>query len=135
MDPSQAEIYYDGKCLKIIFAVTANDKLPAKDYLDELLRTSSEDWDRIRRILCRLGDRGRVFNKQQFRSVGNGIFEVKAGSRRVLGCYVKAGYFALLCGFKKRGRKLPKTEKTKALKIRSEFEAKLAGQFQRGEKT
>lgn len=117
--------YYSGKILKIIFAMTSNNKMPAKDYF-ELIRPP--DWGKLDRILRRLGDHGRIKNKEQFRSVNDGLFEVKGGKFRLVG-YFLPGMFILTHGFEKRGggkkaNKFPDKERKKALEIKSNFKLK-----------
>jgi len=76
--------------------------------------------------LKRLGDYGKVVNKQQFRSVGESLFEVKGGAWRLIGYFIP-NHFVLTHGFKKRGggkaaNKFPSNQKKRALKIKQDFE-------------
>ena len=115
-------LYYDGSKFKILWAVSAGYSMPGKEFLDKL---GPPDWGKLDRILCRLGDRGRIINKEQFRSVGDGLFEVKGGARRLVGYFIP-DHFVLTHGFEKRGggkaaNKFPKKERQRALKIKEEF--------------
>ncbi len=115
-------IYYRGSKLTIIFAATMKDSMPAKAFLDAI---GPPDWGKLDRILHRLGDYRRVINKEQFRSVGDRLFEIKGGARRLVGYYIP-DHFVLTHGFEKRGggkaaNKFPKKERKRALKIKQEF--------------
>lgn len=115
-------IYYHGQILRIIFAVTVNGKIRAKDYFESINPT---DWGKLDRVLKRLGDKGRVINKEKFRSVDGGLFEVKGGKNRLVG-YFLAGHFVLTHGFEKRGggkkEKFPDNERERAIGIKKEFD-------------
>ncbi|OQY43426.1 MAG: hypothetical protein B6240_12450 [Desulfobacteraceae bacterium 4572_87] len=97
--------------------------MPAKEYLDA--RTPPE-WAKLDRILKRLGDHGKVKNIEQFRPVGDGLFEVKGGGKRMVGYFIP-DHFVLTHGFDKRGggksaNKFPPKERKKALKMKLDFE-------------
>ncbi|MFO7555294.1 MAG: hypothetical protein R6W88_08835 [Desulfobacterales bacterium] len=115
-------IYYYGSCLRIIFAVTNNGIIHARDYIESIDRSN---WGKLDRILKRLGDHGRIINIEQFRAVGDGLFEVKGGKNRLVGYFITA-HFVLTNGFEKRGggkkEKFPKNQRIKALSIKKEFD-------------
>ena len=115
-------IYYTGKILKIVWAVDSNDNINGKDYFESI---GVPNWSKLDRILHRLADKGKIINKQQFRSVGDGLFEVKGGAERLVGFFMP-GHFAVTHGFSKRGggksaNKFPENQRDKALRIRKEF--------------
>lgn len=116
-------LYYKGPRIRIIFAAIQKDSMPAKEYFDARIPA---DWTKLDRILKRLGDYGKVINKEQFRSVGDGLFEAKAGKRRLVGYFVP-DHFVLTHGFDKRGggksaNKFPPGERKRALSIKLDFE-------------
>jgi len=121
--PYRNIIYYDGKILKIIWAVSTGGNMDGKIYLESI---GPPDWGKLDRILCRLADHGKISNIEQFRSVGDGLYEVKGGARRLVGYYTP-GHFAITHGFEKRGggksaNKFPKNQREKALRVKAEFE-------------
>lgn len=116
-------LYYKGTRIKIIFAATPTNSMPSKEYLEERIPA---EWAKLDRILKRLGDFGKVKNKQQFRSVGDGLYEAKAGIRRLVGYFVP-NHFVLTHGFNKRGggksaNRFPSKERKRALNIKLDFE-------------
>jgi hypothetical protein len=116
-------VYFKGSKILIIWALTPKNSMPAKEFLDEMV---PPDWGKLDRILKRLGDYGQIRNKQQFRSVGGSLFEVKGGVRRLVGYFIP-GHFVLTHGFSKRGggksaNKFPPKERKRALKIKQDFE-------------
>ena len=120
-------LYYPGAVKTILFASTNNGKMPAKIYFDSI---GPPDWSKLDRILKRLADHGHVRNTEQFRSVGDNLYELKGGGFRLLG-FFKGGQFVLTNGFEKRGggksaNRVPPSERKKALRIRSEFEKQLS---------
>lgn len=68
-------------------------------------------------------DRGKIFNKEKFRSLtgSDGIFEFKSDAHRIL-CFILQGFnpksFVLTHGFKKEKGKTPKKEIDKAEQIK-----------------
>jgi hypothetical protein len=116
-------VYFRGSRILIIWASTTTGSMPAKEFLDA---TVPPDWGKLDRILKRLGDYGQVRNKQQFRTVGESLFEVKGGVRRLVGYFIP-DHFVLTHGFSKRGggksaNKFPQKERKRALKIKQDFE-------------
>jgi len=69
------EVLYKGEFYTVDLAITANDKCPAKKFLDGL---SKIDREIILRIVKRLADKGRVANPKQFKKIeGTDFFEFK----------------------------------------------------------
>ena len=119
-------VYYAGAKFKILYAQTNNGRMPAKVFFDSI---GKPDWGKLNRVLKRLANRGTVKNKELFRNIGDGLFEVKGGKCRLIG-FFKAGVFVLTNGFDKRGggkaaNRVPDKERRKALRIKTEFEASI----------
>lgn len=118
-------LYYDGKCRKIFFAKAHGGSIPAQEFLEEI--KNAAEWSKLDRVLTRLGDYGQIRNEEQFRSIGDDLYEVKEpGGKRLIG-YFRAGHFIVTHGFKKRGggkaaNKVPPEERARAIRIREEFE-------------
>ena len=73
-----------------------------------------------------MGDNGRIVNIEQFRPIGDKLYEVKGGARRLVGYFIP-GHFVLTHGFNKRGggksaNKFPKTQRQKAIRIKEDFD-------------
>ena len=115
--------YYTGRKLTVLLAEKTNGNCPAKDYLDGL---DNDKFSALDRIIHRLADFGKIFNKEQFRIIEDQIYEIKAKGHR-LPVIFKPNCFIITHGFPKRGggrsaNKFPPREKTKALGIISEYE-------------
>ena len=124
-------LYWSGKMLRICFARCFNGNIPAKEFLDFAKTEGVSTWGKLDRVLKRLSDYGRIRNKEQFRPVGDGLFEVKEGGGKRMVGYFSCGHFILTHGFEKRGggkssNKFPENERERALRIRSEFEIEFA---------
>ena len=117
-------LYYSGTRLRIIFARSKSKSLRSKDFLDSL---ESDSLMKLDRVLKRLEDYGKVFNTEQFKTIGDDLWEVKEpGGKRLIG-YFRPAHFVLTHGFEKRGggrsaNKVPAEEKERANRIREEFE-------------
>lgn len=123
MKPYKDTVYYAGTHYIILFAQTGKNRMPAKKFFDSI---GPPDWGKLDRVLTRLADRGKIINIEQFRSIGDDLYEVKGGRFRLIG-FFKAGHFVLTGGFEKRGggkaaNRVPDNERRKALRIKSEFE-------------
>jgi len=123
-------LYCSGKMRRIFFARSSNGDIPAKEFLDSAKRGSVATWGKLDRILKRLSDFGQIRNKEQFRPVGDDLWEVKEGGGKRLVGYFSYSHFILTHGFEKRGggkasNKFPPTERERALRIKSEFEMEL----------
>ena len=119
------QVYYSGRVLRVIWARRANGTFPARGFFDGL---SVPDKARIDRILVRLADEGRIFNKQHYRKIHceEDLWEVKGGAARMVCFTLFPSHLAIVCGFKKRGggksEQLPKGQIDKAIQIKKEFQ-------------
>lgn len=116
-------VYYRGGRLIIVCAVTTNNAMVGREFLDSI---GPPDWGKLDRIICRLADKGKIFNKEQFRPVGDSLFEIKGGAKRMVG-YFLPGHFVITHGFEKRGggksaNRFPGNQRKRALEIKSQFE-------------
>ncbi len=117
----KAGYFYRGRKLRIFYAIRKNGAQPASKFLDELKKNDPQYFAKIITLVRRLGDIGRITNKQQFRCEDDGIFAFKAFQVRLLGFYGPRGTFILTHGLKKKKQKLDQSELEKAKTIRHEF--------------
>lgn len=64
---------------------------------------------------------GKISDITKFRNEDDGIFAFKPKPDRYLSFFIKGKKIIITNGFTKRARKLPKNEKEKAMKYRSDY--------------
>jgi hypothetical protein len=119
----RTNVAYRGICLTVVYAIRADDSIPALDFFDGLDR----QWQaRFLTLYTRLGDSGRISNLEQFSKFGEGFWEFKAFRYR-MPCYYREGRQVVIThGFiKKKEGRAPEQEKTRACDIWREHEEKL----------
>jgi len=118
------EEYISGdKCS--ICALGIDGRYPLLDFIDENEHKYERDVSEIIRYMERLSEVGEIRNNTKFRSLGDGLYEIKSGTNGLrVTCFWYKGKL-LICGhcFKKGSQKTPKRHLRHALKLKSEFEA------------
>jgi hypothetical protein len=114
------EVLYKGNFHTIELAVTANERCPAKKFLNGL---SKDDIGKILRVIKRLADEGKVTNREQFKKIeGEDFFEFKNSQIR-MPCYFHAGGRLIIThGFIKKGDWIRPEEIDRMKRIRDEYE-------------
>lgn len=69
-----------------------------------------------------MGDVGKINDKTKFNNEGDKIYAFKPQPERFLCFFVKGKKIIVTNAFKKKTQKLPKDEKEKALKYKTEYE-------------
>jgi len=105
-----------GERAEVWYATRANGNREAQQWLESESHKIRAQFDFLFR---KIGDEGRIFNKEQFRNLGEGIFEFKRGPHRVL-CFRQENRFYLTHHFQKKGRKCPRKQIDRAMRIRAE---------------
>jgi hypothetical protein len=71
----EKEILYRGKFYTVELAVTANERCPAKKFLEGL---SYFEREKILRVIKRLADEGKLANREQFKKIeGEDFFDLR----------------------------------------------------------
>ena len=114
------EVLYEGEFHTVELAITANERCPAKKFLDSL---SNLDREIILRIVKRLADRGKVSSPKQFKKIeGADFFEFKNFQIR-MPCYFRAdGRIIITHGFSKKSDSIKPEEVDRMKRIRDEKE-------------
>ena len=114
------EVLYKGIFHTIELAVTANERCPAKKFLNGL---SKDDIGKILRVIKRLADEGKVTNREQFKKIeGEDFFEFKNFQIRMPCYFHAAGRLIITHGFIKKGDWIRPEEIDRMKRIRDEYE-------------
>lgn len=109
-------VVHKGNLRTIEYAVRANGSMPAKVFIEGL---DESDQRKIAVLFRRMGEHGSVPNREQFKSVGDEIFEFKKHQVRVF-CFRKENRWLLTNGYKKKRNKLDQNEIARAVRIMTE---------------
>jgi len=107
----------------IEYAIKRNGKRPAEKFLGSLVK---EDRSKLSHPLEKMANEGIVRNPQQFRCLGDKIFEFKSGQVRLL-CFQRGNSWILTHGFIKKQDKTRRKEIKKARAIMEEHLKVIAG--------
>ncbi len=72
-------------------------------------------------LFKRIGDFGQINDKTKFRYEGDDIFAFKPKPDRFLSFFVKGNKIIVANGFQKNTQKLPRQEKERAIRYRSDY--------------
>ena len=101
-------------------ALVVNKKCLIRDFINNL---KDQDKKQVTNLLKQRADRFLIHNEQQFRPLGNEIFELKTrGGVRILCFWDGQRNLVLTHGFFKPAKKLLKKEKEKAIKWLKEYQ-------------
>jgi phage-related protein len=85
------------------------------------LSTSQEQKRKFFILVKRMADFGKIFDKTKFRYEGDGIYAFKPQPDRYLSFFMKEKKIVITNGFWKKTDKLPRNEKTLAIKNMNEY--------------
>lgn len=107
-------------CKKTILYVLTGSKCWAREYIDTL---EDKDKSKLLALLNRIVDHGPPRNKEKFKHLEDGIFEIKSYQDRLPCFYDKNRRNALVIthGVKKKSPKLPREEIKKAKNMRKAY--------------
>jgi phage-related protein len=89
-----------------------------KDYL---LKLDSSSQQKVFYLFKRMADFGKINDKTKFRNEGDQIFAFKPQPERFLSFFVKGNKIIITNAFRKKNDKLPKNEKEKAIRCKSDY--------------
>jgi len=111
-------VAYDGACFTIEWYFDAKGQSQALDYYQSL---NDDDRVKVLKLFKRMGDGGEIKNKTKFMYEGDKFYAFKPQPDRFL-CFFYDGQRVIVTNaFRKKQQKLPKNEKTKALKIHDDY--------------
>ena len=119
MPKSGVRVFYEGNFHTVELAVTSDGSCPAQEFLEGL---SKNDLAKISRIIKRLADFGRIFNREQFKKIEPGFHEFKYYQIR-MPCYFKPNRRVVIThGFKKKTHRIGRAEIERIKRIKAEYE-------------
>lgn len=120
--PEREQIAYQGAAFTIEWYWNVGGESPPLEYFEDL---SENRQDSVLMLLKRMGDFGRIFDKTKFRNEGDEIFAFKPQPDRFLCFFAKGKKIIITNGFVKKGDKLPRREKERALRAKADFESRV----------
>lgn len=111
-------IAYDGDAFTIEWFFDKSGKSDALKYYETL---SDAQKRKTLMLFKRLGDHGRINDKEKFRNEGDKIYAFKSQPDRFLSFFYTGKKVIVTNGFRKKSSKLPKGEKQKATKKMGDF--------------
>ncbi|TAK78086.1 MAG: type II toxin-antitoxin system RelE/ParE family toxin [Gammaproteobacteria bacterium] len=115
-------IAFEGEKFTIEWYFNNRGKSISLDYLESL---DEEEQAKLFELFKLIGEVGVIKNKTKFRNEGDKIYAFKPQPHRFLCFFFKEQKIIITNGFHKKTDKLPKNEKDKALKIKSDYELRI----------
>jgi hypothetical protein len=111
-------VAYAGACRHIVYARALDGSHPAKDFFDGLPPNIK---NRFGVSFKKLGDTGKLFNKEQFKAIeGTQFFEFKCHRYRLICRFADGGLILLVYGCEKKKNKLDPEDIKRAERIYEE---------------
>ena len=111
-------IAYDGDAFTIEWFFDKSGESEALEYYESL----SDIQKRKTLILFkRMGDTGKIFDKEKFINEGDKIYAFKPQPDRFLSFFYTGHKIIVTNGYRKKSQKLPKQEKIRALDIKNNY--------------
>jgi phage-related protein len=115
-------VVYKGNAFTIEWYFDERGNSDARDYYEEL---SMERRVKLLKLVRLMGEIGKIFDTTKFRNEGDQIFAFKPQPDRYLCFFVTGKKIIITNAFEKKSQKLPTGEKDRALKAKSDFEARI----------
>jgi len=112
---------YVGSIFRIEYAICIDGSMPAKSFIEGEL--DEKEQHKLATLFQRLGDAGKISNREQFRKLEGALWEFKHFQTRVA-CFQDGPTWYLTHGFIKKKDKWPPSELTRAERIRGEHFAR-----------
>ena len=80
-------------------------------------------------LFKRIGDTGKIHNREKFKYIANGLFEFKSFQIRMI-CFHRSDGEIVTHGFRKKSQRTNKNEIAKALDIKNEIESAYPNMWQ-----
>jgi len=111
-------VVYAGECYTIEWYFDCTGYSQAYEYF---LKTSDSQKRKFFVLIKRMSEFGKISDITKFRNEDDGIYAFKPKPDRYLSFFIKGKKIIITNGFTKRVQKLPKNEKEKAMKYRSDY--------------
>lgn len=111
------EVIYEGDKFTLYWSLDKKGKCQAKEYFDDL---TVKRQDKALALFSLMGDLGKIRNETKFRSEGDGIFVFKPQPDRFFCFFMKGSKIYVTNAYEKKSQKMPKAQKTRALRLRGE---------------
>ena len=117
-------IVYTGEKFSVEWYFDENTKSQAMDYFNSL---DENEQRKLLYLVKRLGDFGVISDKTKFNYEEDGIWAFKPKPDRFLSFFTNGKKVIITNAFQKKCQKMPKTEKEKAVKCRTDYEERIKG--------
>lgn len=117
-------VLYKGNAFTIEWYFDERGDSEALEYYEEL---PMERRIQLLKLVRLMGEIGKIFDTTKFRNEGDKIFAFKPQPDRFLCFFVTGKKIIITNAFEKKSQKLPPGEKDRALKAKSDFEARIKG--------
>ena len=115
-------IAFEGEKFTIEWYFDNKGKSISLEYLESL---DNEEQAKLFELMKLMGDIGIIKNETKFRNEGDKIYAFKPQPHRFLCFFFEGQKIIVTNGFHKKTDKLPKNEKERALKIKSDYETRV----------
>ena len=112
-------VLYEGIKYIVECAIRMSGSSESEDFLDSM---TVPDRAKIMKLIKRLANVGRIYNKEQFEKIEGKIWQFKHYQTRILMYYLAGQRFALTHGYYKKGKRTPKPEIERANQIMNEYD-------------
>ena len=117
-------IVYTGEKFSVEWYFDENTKSQPMDYFNSL---DENEQRKLLYLVKRLGDFGVISDKTKFNYEEDGIWAFKPKPDRFLSFFTNGKKVIITNAFQKKCQKMPKTEKEKAVKCRTDYEERIKG--------
>lgn len=111
-------IAYRGKVFTLEWYFNDKEKSEALEFFVDLARDRQK---KIVHLFLLLGDVGKIFNEEKFRSEGDQIYALKTSDDRFLCFFFDGAKVIITNAYKKKTAKMPQKEKQRALKAKADY--------------
>lgn len=102
-----------------IYAVRDGDRIFEREYVCGL---PERDQEKVLRLYSRVGDHGPPTSQQKFRSLGDGLYELKSGAHRLFCFFQPGGRWVIRHGYRKQRQKADQREIERARRLWAQSE-------------
>lgn len=118
VDSNCEHIAYPGSKFTVEWYYNEKGKSEALNYYKKLDDTERA---KILALFVRIGDHGKINNKEKFRNEGDDIYAFKADQERFLSFFMKGKKIIVAHAFRKKSQLLPPKEKDIAIKRKDDY--------------
>lgn len=116
-------IIYKGEYFTVEWYYSEKGISQPKEYFEELGDGSKS---KLLYLIQRISDHGKISNNKLFNNEGNNLYAFKLQPERFLTFFTKGKKIIITSAFRKKTQKLPTKQKKNALKIKDNYESRVA---------